>query len=99
MSNMNKTAGSRLVPLSPVWPHETDRPSAFGSLFSIQSLKQAAHRIADLRHGKNLQTRDLVGLLIGHAARNKRMVQPRVMMRMTLPVSLDRVAVRLTIES
>ncbi|MBV2144615.1 hypothetical protein KUG47_14035 [Falsochrobactrum sp. TDYN1] len=98
MSNMNETVRQQLS-LSQAWTREADRPSAFGSLFSIQSLKQAALRIADIRHGKNLQTRDLVGLLISHAARNKRLAQPRTMMRMTLPVNLDRVAVRLTIEN
>ncbi|WP_094507276.1 hypothetical protein [Brucella thiophenivorans] len=98
MSNMNETIGQHaLAPRT--WGHEAQRPSALGSLFSVQALKQAAIRLADIRHGKAFHTRDLVGLLISHSARNRRMVQPRTMMRMTLPVTSDKVSVRLTIES
>ncbi|MCX2697015.1 MULTISPECIES: hypothetical protein [Ochrobactrum] len=98
MSNMNETIGQHALAPS-LWALEAPRPSALGSLFSVQALKQAAIRIADVRHGKGLHTRDLVGLLVSHAARNRRMVQPRTMMRMTLPVTSDKVSVRLTIES
>jgi len=36
---------------------------------------------------------------VSHAARNRRMVQPRTTMRMILPVTSSKVAVRLTIEN
>lgn len=98
MSNMNETLRQHAFAPS-LWADETPRPSALGSLFSVQALKQAAIRIADVRHGKSFHTRDLVGLLVSHAARNRRIVKPRTMMRMTLPVTSEKVAVRLTIES
>ncbi|MBC8717325.1 MULTISPECIES: hypothetical protein [Brucella/Ochrobactrum group] len=98
MSNMNEIL--RQHALAPnLWADETRRPSAIGSLFSVQALKQAALRIADVRHGKGFHTRDLVGVLVSHAARNRRMLKPRTMMRMTLPVTADKVAVRITIEN
>ncbi len=97
MSNMNETYGP--VARSAVWTDESNRTSTMGSLFSVQTLIEAAHRIADVRRGARFQTRDLVGLLICHAARNKRQSLPRASMRMTLPVSLNQVAVRLTIEN
>lgn len=98
MSNMNETIGQHALAPTP-WVGESPRPSALGSLFSVQALKQAAIRIADARHSRGLHTRDLVGLLVSHAARSRRMVQPRTMMRMTLPVTSDKVSVRITIES
>ncbi|MFK4819449.1 hypothetical protein ACI0FS_04595 [Ochrobactrum quorumnocens] len=98
MSNMNEPIGQYALKSS-TWAEQAPRPSGLGSLFSVQALKQAAIRIADVRHGKGFHTRDLVGLLVSHAARNRRMVQPRTMMRMTLPVTSDKVSVRLTIES
>lgn len=98
MSNMNETIGQNALAPN-TWGNEAPRPSALASLFSVHALKQAAIRIADVRHGKSFHTRDLVGLLVSHAARNRRMVQPRAMMRMTMPVASDKVAVRLTIES
>ncbi|MFD1197060.1 hypothetical protein ACFQ3K_01780 [Brucella gallinifaecis] len=98
MSNMNETLAQHALAPSP-WANEAPRPSALGSLFSVQALKQAALRIADIRHGKAFHTRDLVGVLVSHAARNRRMVKPRIVMRMTLPVSADKVAVRLIIEN
>ena len=98
MSNMNATIGQYALKSS-IRTEQAPRPSGLGSLFSVQALKQAAIRLADVRHGKGFHTRDLVGLLVGHAARNRRMVQPRTMMRMTLPVTSDKVAVRITIES
>lgn len=98
MSNMNETLRQQSPLFSP-WAQQPERPSALSALFSIQSLKQAALRIADIRHGGSFQTRDLVALLVSHAARNKRSMQPRTAMRMTLPVNRNRVSVRLTIES
>lgn len=78
--------------------HESDRPKPGSSLF-IQTLKQAALRISEIRRGKSLQTRELVALLASHAARNRRIVQPRAMMRMCLPVISDKVTVRITIKN
>ncbi|MDT6938771.1 hypothetical protein RI570_01215 [Brucella pseudogrignonensis] len=98
MSNMNETLTQHALAPN-LWTDEAHRPSALGSLFSVQALKQAALRIADVRHGKAFHTRDLVGVLVSHAARNRRMVKPRTMMRMTLPVTADKVAVRLIIEN
>ncbi len=80
-----------------VWPLQTSRPSALSSLFSVQTLKQAALKIADVRRGKGFNTGDLVGLLMGHAARNRRLSQPRALMRMRLPVNANKITVRLTI--
>ncbi|WP_139976039.1 MULTISPECIES: hypothetical protein [Brucella/Ochrobactrum group] len=98
MSNIRETLGQ--PPLKTAdWIQSDGKASAFGALFSVQGLKQAALRIADVRRGAGFQTRDLVGLLVCHAARNKRLVQPRASMRMTLPINFDRVSVRLTIES
>ncbi len=98
MSNMRETFG--LPPFKTAnWTQDEGRTSAVGALFSVQGLKQAALRIADVRRGTGFQTRDLVGLLVCHAARNKRLVQPRASMRMTLPVNFDRISVRLTIEN
>jgi len=97
MSNMRETFGQPPFKTAD-WTQEEGKTSAFGALFSVQGLKQAALRIADVRRGTGFQTRDLVGLLVCHAARNKRLVQPRASMRMTLPVNFDRVSVRLTIE-
>lgn len=83
-----------------VEPNEqTGRGSAIGALFSVQTLKQAALKIADARRGTGFHTRDLVGLLACHAARNKRLSQPNARMRMVLPVSFNTVAVRITIDS
>ncbi|HWT60978.1 MAG TPA: hypothetical protein VN150_00205 [Ochrobactrum sp.] len=98
MSNMNEPIGQYALKAN-IWTEPAPRPSGLGSLFSVQALKQAAIRIADVRHGKGFHTRDLVGLLVSHAARNRRMVQPRTTMRMTLPVTSSKVAVRLTIEN
>ncbi|MHC5230241.1 hypothetical protein [Brucella sp. LJL56] len=98
MSNIRETYGQPPFK-SADWTHDEGKTSAFGTLFSVQGLKQAALRIADTRRGGGFQTKDLVGLLVCHAARNKRLVQPRASMRMTLPVNFDRVSVRLTIES
>ncbi|WP_176037419.1 hypothetical protein [Brucella tritici] len=98
MSNMRETIGQPPFKTGD-WTQDEGRTSAFGALFSVQGLKQAALRIADARRGAGFQTKDLVGLLVCHAARNKRMAQPRASMRMTLPVNFDRVSVRLTIEN
>ena len=97
MSNIRETIDQAPFK-TPDWRQDEGRTSALGALFSMQGLKQAALRIADVRRGTGFQTRDLVGLLACHAARNKRLVQPRASMRMTLPVNFDRVSVRLTIE-
>ncbi|ERT99714.1 hypothetical protein P041_00783 [Brucella sp. 04-5288] len=97
MSNMKETYGP--VAKSALWVEDTHRASGRGSLFSVQGLKEAAQRIADVRRGAGFHTRDLVGLLICHAARNKRMSLPRAAMRMTLPVKFNHVAMRLTIEN
>ncbi|MBC2886797.1 hypothetical protein H7Q97_15525 [Ochrobactrum sp. CM-21-5] len=97
MSNMNEILEQQSFKTS-VWTQEPHRNSSFGTLFSVQALKQAALRIADVRRGAGFQTRDLVGLLICHAARNKRIAQPRAAMHMTLPLNSGKVAVRLNIE-
>jgi hypothetical protein len=97
MSNMKHTYVQ--PPLKTVWSHEESRAPALGGLFSVQTLKQAALRIADVRRGTGFQTRDLVGLLVSNAARNKRLSQPRARMRMTLPVNSNTITVRVTIEN
>ncbi len=75
MSNMRETFGQS--PFRTVdWAYDEEKPSALGALFSVQGLKQAASKIADVRRGAGFQTRDLVGLLVCHAARNKRLAQP-----------------------
>ncbi|WP_343314515.1 hypothetical protein AAIB41_04975 [Brucella sp. BE17] len=79
------------------WPSQTGRASALSSLFSVQTLKQAALKIADVRRGKGFNTGDLVGLLMGHAVRNRRLSQPKACMRMRLPVTSNKISVRLTI--
>lgn len=99
MSNMNDMTGqtaSRAITWAVPPTSATGRTSPLASLFSVQTLKQAALRIADARHGGGLHTRDLVGLLVSHAQRNRRMVQPRATMRMTIPVNVGKVSVRLT---
>lgn len=97
MLNMNEKSSMRpLVSGSP--SPECDRLTP-GSFLFIQTLKQAALRISEIRRGKSLQTRELVGLLACHAARNRRMVQPRAMMRMCLPVRSDKVTVKVTIKN
>lgn len=78
---------------------QAPRGSALAALFSVQMLKQAALKIADARRGAGFHTRDLVGLLACHAARNKRLSQPAARMRMILPVSSSTVALRITIDS
>ncbi|PYE88187.1 hypothetical protein [Phyllobacterium leguminum] len=51
------------------------RPEA--SLLNMQALHQAAVRLADLkRSGSTLTTRDLVALLLCHAARSRRASLP-----------------------
>ncbi len=79
------------------WSHDTHFPSTLGSLFSVQTLKQAAQKIAQARRGNGFQTRVVVGMLLSHAARNKRLTQPQACMRMRLPVMSNRIGVRLTI--
>ncbi len=80
------------------WKQEGAHSGGLGSLFFVDTLKQAAARIANARrHG--ILTRDLVGMLITHASRNRRLAQPPVVMRMILPVTQNRVSVRLTIQS
>ncbi len=97
MSNVKDSFGQTMSSgMSSAWPQET-RGASLGSLFSVQALKQAAVRIADVRRGAGFHTRDLVSLLICHAARNRRLSQPRAAMRMTIPVSAGRIAVRVTI--
>lgn len=97
MSNMKDTFVPPLK--TTIWSHEENRLPSLGGLFSVQTLKQAALRIADVRRGTGFQTRDLVGLLVSHAARNKRIAQPRARMRMTLPVNSNTITVRVTIEN
>ncbi|MFD1792644.1 hypothetical protein ACFSE0_13565 [Ochrobactrum teleogrylli] len=97
MSNMKDTFVPPLK--TTIWSHEENRAPSLGGLFSVQTLKQAALRIADVRRGTGFQTRDLVGLLVSHAARNKRIAQPRARMRMTLPVNSNTITVRVTIEN
>ncbi len=96
MSNMRETFGQPPFKTAD-WTQDEGKTSAFGALFSVQGLKQAALRIADVRRGTGFQTKDLVGLLVCHAARNRRLIQPRASMRMTLPVFFDRFSVLLTI--
>lgn len=79
------------------WAHDTSAPSTLGGLFSVQLLKQAALKIADARRGTGLQTRTIVGMLLSNVARNKRLSQPQACMRMRLPITANKIGVRLTI--
>lgn len=96
MSNINDALEQQLWKTSP-WKQEAPRSSTLGSLFSVDTLKQAASRIANARRS-GILTRDLVGLLVTHASRNRRLSQPPAVMRMTLPVNQNKVSVRLTIQ-
>ncbi|YBV97447.1 hypothetical protein M1D80_11360 [Phyllobacteriaceae bacterium JZ32] len=71
---------------------KTEKPS----LLNIQALQQAAIRLADLRRtGSSLNTRDLVALLICHAARSRRASLPFAPVFLNASDPLGKRAVRL----
>ncbi|KXF77381.1 hypothetical protein ATN84_08300 [Paramesorhizobium deserti] len=76
----------------PVIRSKTERPS----LLNIHALQQAAVRLADLRRaGSSLNTRDLVALLICHAARSRRASMPFAPVHLNASDPFGKSAIRL----
>jgi len=66
------------------------------SFLNIQALQQAAVRLADLRRaGSSLNTRDLVALLICHAARSRRASLPFAPVHVNASDPYGKAAIRL----
>ncbi|RCS24353.1 hypothetical protein DUT91_08705 [Phyllobacterium salinisoli] len=73
---------------------KTEKPSSF---LNIQALRQAAVRLADLhRAGSSLNTRDLVALLICHAARSRRASLPFAPVHLHTADPLGKTAIRMS---
>jgi hypothetical protein len=78
-------------------PGETTRSQSRG-VFGIDALQQAALHLADLRRGTaRLRTRDLVNLLLAHAARGRRASLARATVRLRVHAPDGEVAVALSI--
>ena len=66
------------------------------NLLSVQALRNAAARLADLRaDGASLNTRELVGLLVCNAQRSRRISLPDASLRIVTDNQNGRVAIRL----
>ena len=66
------------------------------TLLSVQALRHAAARLADLRaDGASLNTRELVGLLVCNAQRSRRISLPEASLRIATGNASGRVAIRL----
>lgn len=98
MSNMRETFGPNFPAESQHWSADNLRSADKPSLLSAQTLRQAALRLADLKRGaSSLNTRDLVGLLVSHAARSRRLHQPRAYIHINTPETYGKRAIRLHI--
>lgn len=97
MSNMRDILGQPGTAASTNWPQQQPGTGRL-PLLSAQTLRQAALKLADLRRGaSSLHTKDLVGLLVCHAARSRRAHQPRALIHLSTAANVDRLPVRLHI--
>lgn len=80
-------------------PHPADKVGQKASkttLLSVQALRNAAARLADLRaDGASLNTREFVGLLVCNAQRSRRISLPDASLRIVTGNQNGRVAIRL----
>lgn len=77
---------------------ETDKTSGRSSRAGLQGLQQAALHLADIRRGSpRLKTRDLVNLLLCHAARSRRASLDRAHLGLRVYTPDNRVAVILVL--
>lgn len=66
------------------------------TLLSVQALRAAAARLADLRaDGASLNTREFVGLLLCNAQRSRRISLPETTLRINTNNPVGRIAIRL----
>jgi len=78
-------------------PSDMTAPQPRG-VFGIEALQQAAFHLADLRRGpRRLRTRDLVNLLLAHAARSRRASLARGTIRLRVHAPDGETAVTLSL--
>lgn len=76
--------------------YKTGHKASKTTLLSVQALRNAAARLADLRaDGASLNTREFVGLLVCNAQRSRRIGLPQASMRVVTNNPNGRVAIRL----
>lgn len=100
MSNMlnlfgfNNAAHDESDSLQP--SYKTGHKASKTTLLSVQALRNAAARLADLRaDGTSLNTREFVGLLVCNAQRSRRISLPDASLRIVTGNQSGRVAIRL----
>lgn len=96
MSNMLNLFGFNTMSQVPAEPQPPQYKSGKTTLLSVQALRHAAARLADIRaDGGSLNTREFVGLLVCNAQRSRRISLPQASLRIATSPASGRTAIRL----